>query len=262
MTRTNTAIDPELRRRSSLIGRLRTGLRHPTRVLPYWRRMLRNRSLRASSNTHTEFYRGVMADNASRSPDAAIGSDSREHWLKVGRIHFDYLVAHGLRPEHRVLDIGCGNLRGGWRLIQYLDSGNYYGIDISPAILLAALKEVRDQDLQEKSPYLVLVDDLTFDFLAAEAFDVIHAHGVFMHTRADVIEQCLASVGRVLKPDGFFDLTYLDGKQFSLADENFCYPTEMLLELAARYQLAATPMDDWDYSQHRQQKLRLRRTNP
>ena len=30
---------------------------------------------------------------------------------------------HGLRPEHRMLEIGCGNLRAGWRFIGYLDRG-------------------------------------------------------------------------------------------------------------------------------------------
>ena len=37
-----------------------------------------------------------------------------------------------------MLEIGCGNLRAGRLFIDYLDAGNYYGIDISPDILLAA----------------------------------------------------------------------------------------------------------------------------
>ena len=37
-----------------------------------------------------------------------------------------------------MLEIGCGNLRAGHLFIGYLDAGNYYGIDISPDILLAA----------------------------------------------------------------------------------------------------------------------------
>lgn len=250
------SIDPELERRSTLITHLRAGLLHSTRLV---RKLIRNQSLKAHSRTHTEFYRGVMASNARRNPDAAIGSDSREHWLKVGQMQFSYLVKHGLRPDHRILDIGCGNLRAGWRVIQYLDSGNYYGVDISPEILLAALKEVRDQRLQHKYPHLVFVSDLVFGFLPDQSFDVIHAHSVFTHTRADVIDQCFASAARILKPDGFFDLTYLEGDKFSLIDEDFCYPTETLLEIAARHQLEATRMTDWDYSTYRQHKLRLRR---
>src|ERR1044071_8091596 len=109
------SIDPDLERRSTLMAHIRTGLVHSTRVL---RKIIRNQSLKVQSRTHTEFYRGVMADNARLDPDAAIGSDSREHWLKVGQMQFSYLLTHGLRPDHRILDIGCGNLRAGWRLIQ------------------------------------------------------------------------------------------------------------------------------------------------
>jgi ubiquinone/menaquinone biosynthesis C-methylase UbiE len=200
-----------------------------------------------------------MASNARRDPDAAIGSDTREHWMKVGQMQFSYLLKHGLRPDHKFLDIGCGNLRAGWRLIQYLDSGHYYGVDISPDILLAALKELRDQNLQGKYPHLVLVNDLNFEFLPDQAFDVIHAHSVFTHTRADAIDQCFASTARILKPDGFFDLTYLEGDKYSLSDEDFCYPRETLLKMAATHHFDATHMSDWDYSTYRQHKLRLRR---
>ena len=250
------SIDPELERRSKLMTHIRAGLLHSTKLL---RRMLRNQSFKAHSRTHTDFYRAVMASNARRDPDAAIGSDPRKHWLKVGEMQFSYLLKHGLRPDHRILDIGCGNLRAGWRLIQYLDSGNYYGVDISPDILLAALKELRDQRLQHKYPHLVLVNDLKFEFVPDESFDVIHAHSVFTHTRVDAIEQCFASAARLLKPSGFFDLTYLEGDKFSLNDEDFCYPRETLLEIAASHNFDATYMSDWDYSTYMQHKLRLRR---
>ena len=252
-------VHTDLRRKSALITKLRAALLHPSRILPHWRRVLRNRRLKAHSKSHTEFYRGVMRDDATRNPYGAIGSDSQEHWIKVGQIQFDYLVTHGLQPVHRVLDIGSGNLRAGWRLIQYLNPGNYYGVDISPEILLAALRQLSDRQLQHKSPYLVLVNDLRFEFLPDESFDVIHAHSVFTHSPVDVIDQCFASVTRILKPDGFFDFTYLKGERMSYLDEDFSYPTQMLVDMAAAHRLLATPMADWDRSQPEQQKLRLRR---
>ncbi len=44
-----------------------------------------------------------------------------------------------------MLDIGCGNLRAGWRFIDYLEAGHYYGIDISPDILMAAKQTLTTQ---------------------------------------------------------------------------------------------------------------------
>jgi hypothetical protein len=75
-----------------------------------------------------------------------------------------------------MLDIGCGNLRGGWRFIDYLDSGNCYGIDISPDILIAARKTRVERGLQDQLPQLTTTGDLVLDFLPDDHFDVVHAH--------------------------------------------------------------------------------------
>jgi hypothetical protein len=34
-------------------------------------------------------------------------------WEELGRLQFEFLVGAGLRPEMRLLDIGCGCPRGG-----------------------------------------------------------------------------------------------------------------------------------------------------
>ena len=47
----------------------------------------------------------------------------------MGKLQFDYLVDHGLKPDHYLLDAGCGPLRGGVHFIQYLEEGHYYGVD-------------------------------------------------------------------------------------------------------------------------------------
>src|SRR5919108_815181 len=39
-------------------------------------------------------------------------------WV-LGRYVFEFLVASGCRPEHRVLDFGCGALRVGIHAIRY-----------------------------------------------------------------------------------------------------------------------------------------------
>jgi hypothetical protein len=56
-------------------------------------------------------------------------------WDEIGILQFEYLVAKTLRPEHRLLDIGCGCLRGGVHFIRYLDPTNYFGIDVNQSLL-------------------------------------------------------------------------------------------------------------------------------
>lgn len=50
-------------------------------------------------------------------------------WKEIGRLQFDFLVAHGLAPSHLLLDMGCGTLRGGLHFIRYLEPGHYWGVD-------------------------------------------------------------------------------------------------------------------------------------
>ncbi|GLX02470.1 class I SAM-dependent methyltransferase [Microtetraspora sp. NBRC 16547] len=245
--------------RSSLVRQAVYAIRHPGRVPRHVRRLARDTWLRLRSPDHTSYYRAVMRSDTARSPYSAVGSRSRERWIKMGRTQFDYLLKHGLRPEHHVLEIGCGNLRAGRLLIDYLDTGHYFGIDISPDILVAAQNTIVEYGLREKLPHLTPVRDLKFTFLPDQHFDVVHAHSVFSHSPLHVIEECLAHVGRVLKPGGWFDFTFdrTEGKEHQVLREDFYYHTETLVDLAARHGLVATFMEDWERLPPKQSKIRV-----
>lgn len=245
--------------RARLSHRARYAVRHPGRIAPYLRRAARDSWLRLRHPTHVSYYRAVMASDTERDPKAAVGSRSHERWLALGRLQFDYLKGHGLRPDHRLLDIGCGNLRAGWRFIDHLDSGHYYGIDISPDILIQAKRTVCEYGLQEKLPHLTLTGDLTLDFLPSGHFDIVHAHSVFSHSPVEVIEECFAHVGRVLAPGGFFDFTFdrTEGDEHQVLREDFYYRTETLTRLARQHGLAAQFMTDWEELPHGQSKIRV-----
>ncbi|MFD5316428.1 class I SAM-dependent methyltransferase [Streptomyces sp. NPDC127098] len=255
--------DPASRRltidRSSLVHRLRYAARNPRRIGPHLRRGARDAWLRARHRDHVAYYRAVMASDTARSPEAAVGSRDHERWLALGKLQFDYLRDHGLAPGHRMLDIGCGNLRAGWRFIDYLDPGGYYGIDISPDILISAKETLSGRGLQAKLPHLTLTRDLTFDFLPSGHFDVVHAHSVFSHSPLPVIDECLAHVGRILAPGGFFDFTFdrTEGREHQVLREDFYYRAETLTELAAGHGLTARLMADWERLPHGQSKIRV-----
>jgi ubiquinone/menaquinone biosynthesis C-methylase UbiE len=174
-------------------------------------------------------------------------------------MQFDYLIGHGLKPGDRMLEIGCGNLRAGRLFIDYLDAGNYYGIDISPDILLAATDTVEEYGLQRKLPRLTLVRDMSLGFLPDGHFTVVHAHSVFSHSPIEVIDECLRTVRRVMAPGGFFDFTFdrTEGAEHHVLHEDFYYRTETLIALAARHGLQARFMADWELLPHEQSKLRV-----
>ncbi|MGW6566817.1 class I SAM-dependent methyltransferase [Streptomyces sp. NPDC054975] len=247
--------------RSRLGHKVRYALRNPQRVLPYLRRAGRNTRLRLRhGGDHVAYYRAVMASDTARSPEAAVGGNpSRDRWLAIGQMQYDYLVGHGLSPKDRMLEIGCGNLRAGWRFINHLDPGHYYGIDISPDILIEAKKTLVRYGLQDRLPYLTAVQDLKLDFLPEARFTVVHAHSVFSHSPLEVIDECLAHVGRVMAPGGFFDFTFdrTEGAEHQVLGEDFYYRTETLTRLAEKHGLRARFMDDWERLPHGQSKLRV-----
>jgi SAM-dependent methyltransferase len=247
--------------RSRLAFMARYAARHPERIVPHARRLARDTVLRLRNRDHVSYYRAVMKSDVARGEEAAVGSHTHGSWLKLGQLQFDYLVSHGLKPEMRMLEIGCGNLRAGRLFIDYLEPGGYYGIDISPDILLAAQRTLAEAGLQDKLPHLTLVSDLKLAFLPSGYFDVVHAHSVFSHSPMEVIEECLAHVGRVMKPDGFFDFTFdrTEGREHHVLREDFYYRTETLVALAGRYGLTGRFMTDWEELPHKQSKLRVTR---
>ena len=246
--------------RHRLSYRLRYVREHPDKAVAHVKRTVRNWGIRLRHRDHTSFYREVMRRNAGADPDLSVGSANRDRWFALGQLQYDYLIEHGLQPEHRMLEIGCGNLRAGWRFIDHLDAGNYYGIDASPDILLAAQRTLVEFALQDKLPHLMPVDDLTFAALPADRFDVVHAHSVFSHTPLVTIDECLRHVGRVMTDDGFFDLTFnaTMGKEHDVVREDFYYQPQTLIALAKRHGFDAQVMDDWT-PRHKQAKLRARR---
>ena len=90
---------------------------------------------------------------------------------------------------------------------------------------------------------------------------MVHAHSVFSHSPIEIIEECLAHIGRVMKPDGFFDFTFdrTEGAEHQVLREDFYYRTETLVALADRYGLTGQFMTDWEELPHQQSKLRITR---
>jgi len=235
-------------------------MRAQTRARRYLQRLRRDALLRfRHRGDHIAYYREVVTDDLRRGQATAVGNVQRPAWRRIGRLQFDYLKSHGLQPRHYVLEIGCGNLRAGWRIIKYLRAGHYYGVDIAPDVILAAQDTIAAQGLTAKVPHVTVVGDMTYDFLPDDYFDVVHAHSVFSHCPLDVIEECFAHIGRVMKPDAFFDFTFFrsDNKDYGRLREEFRYRVETLTGAAERHGFHAQFMEDWE-GRHVQSKMRLR----
>jgi len=138
----------------------------------------------------------------------------------VGDDLLSVLIDHaGLRPDERVLDIGCGAGRVTRPLAAYLSSaGGYLGFDVSrPAVMGCRRRFARqrpdfefvhaDVKNPDYSPRGAL-SETGYRFPSADAsIDLAFAMSVFTHMRRDPVRHYLEEVARVLKPGGRFAFT-------------------------------------------------------
>jgi ABC-type polysaccharide/polyol phosphate transport system ATPase subunit len=129
-------------------------------------------------------------------------------WSQLGRLQFDFLRAQGLRPEHFLLDVACGALRGGVHFIPYLAPGHYWGLDKSQELIRAGIDvELKRLHIDPNQAHFVVSE--TFDLSGVPAsFDFVIATGLLTHLSLNAIARCMASVVRRLKPDGRFYVAY------------------------------------------------------
>jgi SAM-dependent methyltransferase len=144
-------------------------------------------------------------------------------WDIVGPLQLNYLISRGMRPQHLLLDLGCGALRGGVRFVGYLDPGHYYGVDLNQPLLDAGYeKEIVPAGLAERLPRSNLFCFGDFEVARiGRMFDFVIAQSVFTHIRIERIRECLAKVARAVKPGGTFHATYWRVPEDYPADAEF-----------------------------------------
>ena len=181
-------------------------LRRNARLLNWW--------LRWGQRPYQDYYLSVMDAAAMQDPKGAVGG----LWDTLGRLQIDFLRSQGLRPDHSLLDIGCGCLRGGLHFIGYLEPGHYWGLDISPVILEAGRSFLRQAELAHKSPRLSLTEGFTFYEVDGKQFDFVWAFAIFSDMPAGPIRACFANLHKVLSPEGVCFATFRPG------DRRVSYP--------------------------------------
>ncbi|MEP5104253.1 MAG: class I SAM-dependent methyltransferase, partial [Ekhidna sp.] len=90
------------------------------------------------------------------------------------KFQIDFLKEMGLKPQNTLLDIGCGTLRGGIPIIQFLEEEKYFGIDVREKVIEEAFKELREEKLEHKKPNIEVFSDFK-ELNYEHSFDIIFA---------------------------------------------------------------------------------------
>jgi cyclopropane fatty-acyl-phospholipid synthase-like methyltransferase len=104
-------------------------------------------------------------------------------WESQSELQLSLSQKYGLTPDSKLLDFGCGCLRGGIKFIKFLNKGNYYGIDVNIGLLKAGLDyEILRYNLQDKviTSNFLITSEFEVDYFKVQ-FDMIIAQSVFTH---------------------------------------------------------------------------------
>jgi SAM-dependent methyltransferase len=127
----------------------------------------------------------------------------------IGRLQLITLLRCGLYPDSRVLDLGCGSLRGGYWLVHFLQPDRYFGIEPNAAMLDVGRNEILGAELMaEKRPKFLTNDNFDPAEFGAE-FDFFLARSIWTHASREQIRQMLDSFTLYGAGDGVFLTSYL-----------------------------------------------------
>ena len=129
-------------------------------------------------------------------------------WDTHGQHQLEFLKAQGLQPHHRLMDIGCGSFRAGRHFIDYLDAGNYHGIDANHSVMQAGYDTELTDEQRARLPIENLRANDRFDTDFGVQFDYAIANSVFTHVSLNHIRLCMYRLDKVMAPGGSFYATF------------------------------------------------------
>ena len=124
-----------------------------------------------------------------------------DRWEEKRNFQISFLKAMALKQNDAFVDIGCGTLRGGIPIIDFLEEGLYTGIDIREEAISEAKDELREAGLTHKKPMLLVTDSLHTVELKDPA-SVMWSFSVFIHMDEDKFLQSLTFIKNNLASNG------------------------------------------------------------
>lgn len=198
-------------------------------------------------------------------------------WDELGALQKRFLLSQGLKPHHRFIDMGCGSLRAGVPLTEYLDPERYYGVDISADLLDAGYeREIIPAGLDAKLPRDHLAANADFDATGfGVSFDYGIAQSVFTHMPIARLTDCLTALAPVFAESGRFYVTFFERPAETPADAPLphepggvvTYPDRDPYDTTIAALAAATPqgwrlevLNHWDHPRDQRMALFVRET--
>jgi len=133
-------------------------------------------------------------------------------WDRIADLQFEFIRDRGLTPHDKLIDVGCGALRGGSRFIRYLAPDRYYGIDKHIELIIYGVeREIGIEVFREKMPHFAISDCFEFEKMGT-GFTFGIAQSLFTHLAAKDILACLMNLQSVVAPQCRFYATFFEAR--------------------------------------------------
>jgi len=133
-------------------------------------------------------------------------------WDQIGGLQFEYLKSKGLKSHHRLLDVGCGSLRGGVHFIPYLDPYKYYGFDLNMSLIQAGLDvEIKNLGFSDRVDIKNFAAAANFEYPEHwPEMDAAVGISLLTHLNYDSLCLCLKKTAKYLKVGARFYATIFE----------------------------------------------------
>jgi hypothetical protein len=183
------------------------------------------------------------------------------YWDALGQLQFEFLKSQGLQPNHVLLDVACGSLRGGRFFIPYLDVGNYLAVEKEVALVAAGRQqEVPEQVWAERRPEILITDAFEFEKLSRQPNFAL-AQSLFSHLDVADIERCLAKLYPVAQSGCRFFATFFECRltrfyrRHSQSFTNFRYTRAQMRQFGERQGWQASYVGEWNHPKNQKMML-------
>lgn len=135
-----------------------------------------------------------------------------KHWEVRGKFQLDLLKSFGLKPNHKLIDVGCGPARGGVYFIEYLNGKGYVGVDASEYYINAAqeiVKQINDAGFMklDKEPTFQVTQNFDFSNVGGK-FDYVFLMSVLNLCNDDLRFTFLRNIYPLLNKGGKVYITH------------------------------------------------------
>lgn len=180
-------------------------------------------------------------------------------WDEIAALQLNFLKSEGLQTKHTLVDVACGSLRAGRLFIDYLNEGNYLGIDKEINLIIHGVaEELGIKNFVGKKPEFVVSGNFDFSGFSRRP-DYAIAQSLLTHLTAEDIYRCFKSLRNFIADEGKFYATFFevqspkDNYRVSDAIDCFFYSREQMSLLAEIAGWNMQYIGDWGHP--RNQKM-------